>query len=50
MNAERFQLAEKKGAEASQKMLIPMMIFIVPAIMLIILGPIAVNWVYGTYY
>jgi len=47
MSAERFQNAEKKGAEAATKMLIPMMIFIVPAIMLIILGPLLVQYIYG---
>lgn len=47
MNAERFSQAEKKGAEASQKMLIPMVMFIVPAIMLIILGPLVITFIYG---
>lgn len=46
MNAERFSTAEKKGAEASQKLLVPMMIFIVPAIMLILLGPTLIQFVY----
>jgi tight adherence protein C len=46
MTAERFVLAEKKGAEASQKMLIPMVIFIIPAVMLVILGPLLVSFVY----
>jgi len=47
MNAERFQEAEKKGAEASQKMLFPMVIFIAPAIMLVVLGPLVIQFVYG---
>ncbi len=47
MNAERFSMAEKKGAEASQKMLIPMILFIVPAIMLVILGPLVISFIYG---
>jgi tight adherence protein C len=47
MSAERFSEAEKRGAEASQKLLVPMMIFIVPAIMLIILGPTLLSYVYG---
>lgn len=46
MTAERFVMAEKKGAEASQKMLIPMVIFIIPAVMLVILGPLLVSFVY----
>ena len=48
MSAERFSQAEKKGAEASQKMLIPMILFIVPAILLIILGPLVISFVYGS--
>lgn len=47
INSERFTDAEKKGAEASQKLLIPMMIFIVPAIMLILLGPTFLAYIYG---
>lgn len=47
MNAERFSDAEKKGAEASQKMLIPMVVFIVPAVLLIIVGPLLVQFVYN---
>jgi tight adherence protein C len=47
MSAERFVEAEKKGAEASQKMLLPMVIFIIPAVMLVILGPLLVSFVYG---
>lgn len=46
MTAERFVMAEKKGAEASQKMLIPMVIFIIPAVMLVIIGPLLVGFVY----
>jgi len=47
MSAERFSEAEKRGAEASQKLLVPMMIFIVPAVMLIILGPTLLSYIYG---
>lgn len=47
MSAVRFTEAEKKGAEASQKLLIPMMIFIIPAIMLILLGPTFLQYIYG---
>ena len=47
MSAERFLEAEKKGAEATQKMLLPMVIFIIPAVMLVILGPMLVTFVYG---
>lgn len=47
MSGERFVEAEKKGAEASQKMLLPMVIFIIPAVMLVIMGPLLVSFVYG---
>jgi tight adherence protein C len=47
MSAVRFTEAEKKGAEASQKLLIPMMIFIIPAIMLILIGPTFLQYIYG---
>jgi tight adherence protein C len=36
---ERFIRAEKAGAKASQKVLLPMMFFIMPAIFIIIFGP-----------
>ena len=39
MRFERFAKAEEKGAKASQKILIPMMIFIVPAIFIIVFVP-----------
>lgn len=47
LSSERFLEAEKKGAEATQKMLLPMVLFIIPAVMLIILGPMLVKFVYG---
>jgi len=47
MNSQRFSEAEKKGAEASQKLLVPMMLFIVPAIMIILLGPTMLAYIYG---
>jgi tight adherence protein C len=36
---ERFIRAEKAGAQASQKILLPMIFFIIPAIFIIIFGP-----------
>jgi tight adherence protein C len=47
LSSDRFLEAEKKGAEATQKMLLPMVIFIIPAVMLVILGPMLVSFVYG---
>ena len=38
MRTERFQRAEKAGARAATKILIPTMLFIVPALMLIVFG------------
>lgn len=43
MRAERFLKAEKIGAQASQKLLIPMMIFIFPVIFIVIFGPYVVK-------
>lgn len=47
MRLERFVRAEKMGARASQSMLIPMMVFIVPAVFIMVLGPVALNFIYG---
>ena len=40
---ERFIRAEKAGAKASQAILIPMVMFIVPAIFILIFGPFAIG-------
>lgn len=47
MRVERFVRAEKAGAKASQMILLPMMIFILPAVFLIIFAPIIVQFVGG---
>ncbi len=39
MRFERFSRAEEAGAKASQKILIPMMVFIIPAVFIIIFAP-----------
>ncbi|PIS11319.1 MAG: pilus assembly protein TadC [Bdellovibrio sp. CG10_big_fil_rev_8_21_14_0_10_47_8] len=44
---DRFVRAEKAGARASQLMLFPMMLFIMPAVFLVLLGPVIVQFVYG---
>ena len=44
---ERFVRAEKAGARASQIMLVPMMLFIMPAVMLVVFGPVIVSFYYG---
>lgn len=47
MRLERFVRAEKAGARASQTILIPLMLFILPAVFIIVFGPVAVGFVYG---
>ena len=39
MRFERFARAEEAGAKASQKILIPMMLFIIPAVFIVIFAP-----------
>ncbi len=41
---ERFARAEKAGARASQLMLVPMMIFIMPAVFIVVLGPVLLGF------
>jgi tight adherence protein C len=47
MRTERFQRAEKEGAKASQKILFPLVLCIFPAVLVVILGPVALNFIYG---
>lgn len=47
MRTERFQRAEKEGAKASQKILFPLVLCIFPAVLIVILGPVALNFIYG---
>ncbi|MBT3983546.1 MAG: type II secretion system F family protein [Bacteriovoracaceae bacterium] len=39
--------AEKKGAEAATKILLPMFMFFLPAVVIIIMAPLAVQWMTG---
>lgn len=48
MRLERFVRAEKAGAQASQAILIPLMLFILPAVFIIVFGPVAVSFMYGS--
>lgn len=41
----RFQKAERLGAEASNKVLIPMFLFIFPAIFMVAIGPVVVDFI-----
>ncbi len=45
---ERFLRAEKAGARASQAILIPLMLFILPAVFIMVFAPVALQFYYGT--
>lgn len=47
MRLERFVRAEKEGAKASQKILIPLVLFILPAVFIMVFAPVALQFVYG---
>jgi tight adherence protein C len=47
MRLERFVRAEKAGARASQLILMPIMLFILPAVLIAVFGPIAINMMNG---
>lgn len=47
IRTERFLAGEREGAKASQKIMMPMFLFILPAIMLTIFGPFVVSFFQG---
>lgn len=47
MRLERFTRAEKEGAKASQTILIPLMLFILPAVFLMVFGPVIISFMGG---
>lgn len=47
MRLERFLRAEKAGAKASQLILLPLMLFILPAVFIMVFGPVAIGMMYG---
>jgi len=47
MRSERFQRAEKEGAKASQKLLIPLAVFIFPAVLLVIVSPAVLAFLFS---
>ncbi len=47
MRVERFVRAEKAGAKASQTIMIPMMIFILPAVFIVVFAPVIIQFFYG---
>ena len=49
LRTERFQRAEKAGGQATQKIIFPMMLFIFPAVLLIVIAPIALKFIYSDF-
>ncbi|MCB0350057.1 MAG: type II secretion system F family protein [Bdellovibrionales bacterium] len=47
MRMERFVRAEKAGARASQLMLVPMIIFVMPAVFIVVFAPVILQFFYG---
>ncbi len=47
MRVERFTRAEKAGARASQTILIPLMLFILPAVFIMVFGPVIIKFMTG---
>lgn len=47
MRLERFVRAEKAGARASQAILVPMMVFIIPAVFIMVFAPVGLQFIYG---
>jgi tight adherence protein C len=47
MRLERFVRAEKAGARASQLMLLPMIIFVMPAVFVVVFAPVVLQFFYG---
>lgn len=47
MRTDRFQEAERQGAMASQKILFPLILCIMPAVFIVILGPLILKYVFG---
>ncbi len=47
MRLERFVRAEKAGAQASQLILLPLMLFILPAVFVMVFGPVVVSMIGG---
>jgi tight adherence protein C len=47
MRLERFVRAEKAGAKASQTIMLPLVMFIVPAVFIVVLGPVVLKFMMG---
>ncbi len=46
LRSERFQRAEKAGAQATQKIIFPMLFFIFPAVLLVVIAPVVLKFIY----
>jgi tight adherence protein C len=46
LRTERFQRAEKLGGQATQKIVFPMLLFIFPAVLLVVIAPIVLKFIY----
>src|SRR5690606_3875816 len=47
MRMERFVRAEKAGAKASQLILVPMIMFVLPAVFIVVFAPVLLQFFYG---
>jgi tight adherence protein C len=48
IRTQRFQRAERQGAYAAQKILFPLILCIMPAVFIVIFGPIVLNMIFGS--
>lgn len=46
LRSERFQRAEKAGGQATTKIIFPMLLFIFPAVLLVVIAPVALKFIY----
>ena len=47
IRTQRFQRGEQKGAQAAQKILFPLIICIMPAVLIVIFGPVGLSLMFG---
>lgn len=48
IRTQRFQAAERAGAYAATKILFPLILFIMPAVFIVIFGPVLLNFLFGS--